>query len=262
MSSQSLDTAFCRVETFNFNETSLPVTSSAGRTFGVVFKSHHQGLWLPTCGERGGVSGWREGAAGSDGPRVRLLSALGDLEVSFRELTEMLAISRNQKLLPPDEENQAPELLLHRDGGFRERMKLALNRGKIHPEMQVLEKGVEKRDGDIPQLQKPRKAAGRTPATAGDQALMSTERAREAVTSSAEVIKDARGQCKVCACALPTWVPGPVETRPGQVSTSGLLGQADSPCTNSINSHLPGDTPAAGSLTMSLPLSSHGRQTT
>lgn len=109
-------------------------------------------------------------------------------------------------------------------------------------------------------LQKPRKTAGHTPATAGDQALTSTERAREAVTSSAEVIKDARGQCK--ACALPTWVQGPAETRPGRVSTSGLLGQADSPCTNSINGHLPGDAPAAGSLTMSLLLSSHGRQTT
>lgn len=151
MSSQSLDTAFCRVETFNFNETGLPVTSSVGRTFGVVFKSHHQGLWLPACGERGGVSGWRGGAAGSNGPRARLLSALGDLEVSFRELTEMLAISRNQKLLPPDEENQVLELLIHRDGGFQERMKLALNRGKIHHEMQVLEKGVERRDGDIQQ---------------------------------------------------------------------------------------------------------------
>lgn len=38
-------------------------------------------------------------------------------------------------------------------------MKLALNQGKIHHEMQVLEKEVEKRDSDIQQLQKQLKEA-------------------------------------------------------------------------------------------------------
>lgn len=38
-------------------------------------------------------------------------------------------------------------------------MKLALNQGKVHHEMQVLEKEVEKRDNDIQQLQKQLKEA-------------------------------------------------------------------------------------------------------
>lgn len=38
-------------------------------------------------------------------------------------------------------------------------MKLALEQGKIHQEMQVLEKVVEKRDSDIQQLQKQLKEA-------------------------------------------------------------------------------------------------------
>nr|XP_044995149.1 mediator of RNA polymerase II transcription subunit 4-like [Jaculus jaculus] len=45
--------------------------------------------------------------AGGNSMRERLLSALGDLEVLSRELIEMLTISRNQKLLQPEEENQA-----------------------------------------------------------------------------------------------------------------------------------------------------------
>ena len=93
------------------------------------------------------------GAAGGNSTRERLLSALEDLEVLSRELIEMLAILRNQKLLQSGEENQVLELLIHRDGEFQELMKLALNQGKIHHEMQVLEKEVEKRDSDIQQLQ-------------------------------------------------------------------------------------------------------------
>lgn len=54
------------------------------------------------------------------------------LEVLLRELREILAISGNQKLLPPGEENQVLELLIHRDVEFQELMKLALNQGKIH----------------------------------------------------------------------------------------------------------------------------------
>lgn len=38
-------------------------------------------------------------------------------------------------------------------------MKLALDQGKIHHEMQVLEKVIEKRDNDIQQLQKQLKEA-------------------------------------------------------------------------------------------------------
>ncbi|XP_011795941.1 PREDICTED: mediator of RNA polymerase II transcription subunit 4 [Colobus angolensis palliatus] len=47
------------------------------------------------------------GVASGNSTRERLLSALEDLEVLSRELIEMLAISRNQKLLQAGEENQA-----------------------------------------------------------------------------------------------------------------------------------------------------------
>lgn len=49
-------------------------------------------------------------------------------------------------------------------------MKLALNQGKIHHEMQVLEKEVEKRDSDIQQLQKQLKEAEQILATVVYQA--------------------------------------------------------------------------------------------
>ena len=51
------------------------------------------------------------------------------------------------------------ELLIHRDGEFQELMKLAFDQGRVHHEMQVLEKEVEKRDSDIQQLQKQLKEA-------------------------------------------------------------------------------------------------------
>ena len=84
---------------------------------------------------REGAAGGGLGAAGGISTRERLLSALEDLEVLSRELTEMLAISRNQKLLQSGEENQVLESLIQRDGEFQELMKLALNQGKFHHEI-------------------------------------------------------------------------------------------------------------------------------
>ncbi|KAG5204640.1 hypothetical protein JEQ12_019085 [Ovis aries] len=165
------------------------------------------------------------GVAGGNSTRERLLSALENLEVLSRELIEMLAISRNQKLLQSGEENHVLELLIHRDGEFQELMKLALNQGKIHHEMQVLEKEVEKRDSDIQQLQKQLKEAEQILATAVYQAkekLKSIEKARKG---------DPRRP-----------YPTDLEMR------SGLLGQMNNPSTNGVNGHLPGDALAAGRL--------------
>ncbi|XP_017729213.1 PREDICTED: mediator of RNA polymerase II transcription subunit 4 [Rhinopithecus bieti] len=151
------------------------------------------------------------GVASGNSTRERLLSALEDLEVLSRELIEMLAISRNQKLLQVGEENQVLELLIHRDGEFQELMKLALNQGKIHHEMQVLEKEVEKRDSDIQQLQKQLKEAEQILATAVYQAkekLKSIEKARKGAISSEEIIKYAhRISASNAVCAPLTWVP-------------------------------------------------------
>ncbi|XP_064126197.1 mediator of RNA polymerase II transcription subunit 4 isoform X2 [Loxodonta africana] len=176
--------------------------------------------------------GGGSGAAGGNSTRERLLSALEDLEVLSRELIEMLAISRNQKLLQAEEENQ----------------------GKIHHEMQVLEKEVEKRDSDIQQLQKQLKEAEQILATAVYQAkekLKSIEKARKGAISSEEIIKYAhRISASNAVCAPLTWVPGdPRRPYPTDLEMrSGLLGQMNNPSTNGVNGHLPGDALAAGRL--------------
>lgn len=48
---------------------------------------------------------------------------------------------------------------MQRDAEFQELMEVAQQQGKVHEEMQVLEKEVEKRDSDIQQLQKQLKEA-------------------------------------------------------------------------------------------------------
>jgi len=48
---------------------------------------------------------------------------------------------------------------VQRDGEFQELMEVAQQQGKVHQEMQLLEKDVEKRDSDIQQLQKQLKEA-------------------------------------------------------------------------------------------------------
>ncbi|KAL6039188.1 hypothetical protein STEG23_012212 [Scotinomys teguina] len=171
-----------------------------------------------------------------------------------KELIEMLAISRNQKMLQLDEENQVLELLIHRDEDFQELMKLALNQGKVHHEMQALEKEVEKRDSDIQQLQKQLKEAEQILATAVYQAkekLKSIEKARKGAISSEEIIKYAhRISASNAVCAPLTWVPGdPRRPYPTDLEMrSGLLGQMNNPSTSGVNGHLPGDALAAGRL--------------
>ncbi|XP_005038004.1 PREDICTED: mediator of RNA polymerase II transcription subunit 4 [Ficedula albicollis] len=172
----------------------------------------------------------------------------------FRELIEILAISRNQKLPQPGEESQILELLIQRDGEFQELMKLAVDQGKIHHEMQLLEKVVEKRDNDIQQLQKQLKEAEHILATAVYQAkekLKSIEKARKGAISSEEIIKYAhRISASNAVCAPLTWVPGdPRRPYPTDLEMrSGLLGQMNNPSTNGVNGHLPGDALAAGRL--------------
>lgn len=48
---------------------------------------------------------------------------------------------------------------MQRDREFQELMEVAQQQGKVHQEMQLLEKEVEKRDSDIQQLQKQLKEA-------------------------------------------------------------------------------------------------------
>ncbi|XP_026534835.1 mediator of RNA polymerase II transcription subunit 4 isoform X1 [Notechis scutatus] len=201
------------------------------------------------------AAGMAAGASGEQSStRERLLAALDDLELLARELIEVLAISRNQKLAQPGEEGQILELLIQRDKEFQELMKLALDQGKIHHEMQVLEKVVEKRDNDIQQLQKQLKEAEHILATAVYQAkekLKSIEKARKGAVSSEEIIKYAhRISASNAVCAPLTWVPGdPRRPYPTDLEMrSGLLGQMNNPSANGVNGHLPGDALAAGRL--------------
>uniref|UniRef100_A0A3P8XUT8 Mediator of RNA polymerase II transcription subunit 4 n=1 Tax=Esox lucius TaxID=8010 RepID=A0A3P8XUT8_ESOLU len=190
--------------------------------------------------------------------KVRLLSVLDDLEVLSRELIEMLALSRSQKLPQGSEDTQVLELLVQRDREFQELMRVAQEQGKVHQEMQVLEKEVEKRDSDIQQLQKQLKEAEHILATAVYQAkekLKSIDKARKVCLSgsisSEEIIKYAhRISASNAVCAPLNWVPGdPRRPYPTDLEMrSGMLGHMSNLPTNGVNGHLPGDALAAGRL--------------
>ncbi|XP_034549892.1 LOW QUALITY PROTEIN: mediator of RNA polymerase II transcription subunit 4 [Notolabrus celidotus] len=186
--------------------------------------------------------------------KERLLSVLDDL----RELIEMLALSRSQKLPQPGEDIRGLckilELLVQRDKEFQELMEVALQQGKVHQEMQLLEKEVEKRDSDIQQLQKQLKEAEHILATAVYQAkekLKSIDKARKGSISSEEIIKYAhRISASNAVCAPLNWVPGdPRRPYPTDLEMrSGMLGHMANLPTNGVNGHLPGDALAAGRL--------------
>uniref|UniRef100_A0AAX7VBF2 Mediator of RNA polymerase II transcription subunit 4 n=1 Tax=Astatotilapia calliptera TaxID=8154 RepID=A0AAX7VBF2_ASTCA len=221
-------------------------------------------------------------AAAEKSTKERLMSVLDDLEVLSRELIEMLALSRSQKMPQPGEDTQILELLVQRDKEFQELMEVAQQQGKVHQEMQLLEKEVEKRDSDIQQLQKQLKEAEHILATAVYQAkekLKSIERARKGSISSEEIIKYAhRISASNAVCAPLNWVPGmcqalcishwvlvkvhvqlhsllsylkgdPRRPYPTDLEMrSGMLGHMANLSTNGVNGHLPGDALAAGRL--------------
>uniref|UniRef100_A0A8C1E263 Mediator of RNA polymerase II transcription subunit 4 n=1 Tax=Cyprinus carpio carpio TaxID=630221 RepID=A0A8C1E263_CYPCA len=177
----------------------------------------------------------------------KLLSTLDDIEVLSRELIEMLALSRTQKLPQPGEDTDILELLVQRDREFQELMQTALEQGRVQQEMQALEKEVEKRDSDIQQLQKQLKEAEHILATAVYQAkekLKSIEKARKGSISSEEIIKYAhRISASNAVCAPLNWVPGdPRRPYPTDLEMrSGILGNMSNMPTNGVNGHLPGD---------------------
>uniref|UniRef100_A0A6Q2YK21 Mediator of RNA polymerase II transcription subunit 4 n=1 Tax=Esox lucius TaxID=8010 RepID=A0A6Q2YK21_ESOLU len=180
--------------------------------------------------------------------KVRLLSVLDDLEVLSRELIEMLALSRSQKLPQGSEDTQVLELLVQRDREFQELMRVAQEQGKVHQEMQVLEKEVEKRDSDIQQLQKQLKEAEHILATAVYQAkekLKSIDKARKGEPdfsrhSPMEDFLTQKNHKRLCDPRRP--YPTDLEMR------SGMLGHMSNLPTNGVNGHLPGDALAAGRL--------------
>uniref|UniRef100_A0A672SLH2 Mediator of RNA polymerase II transcription subunit 4 n=1 Tax=Sinocyclocheilus grahami TaxID=75366 RepID=A0A672SLH2_SINGR len=193
-------------------------------------------------------------AAAEKSTKEKLLSTLDDIEVLSRELIEMLALSRTQKLPQPGEDTDILELLVQRDKEFQELMQMAVEQGKVHQEMQALEKEVEKRDSDIQQLQKQLKEAEHILATAVYQAkekLKSIEKARKGSISSEEIIKYAhRISASNAVCAPLNWVPGdPRRPYPTDLEMrSGILGNMSNMPTNGVNGHLPGDALAAGRL--------------
>uniref|UniRef100_A0AAQ5Y538 Mediator of RNA polymerase II transcription subunit 4 n=1 Tax=Amphiprion ocellaris TaxID=80972 RepID=A0AAQ5Y538_AMPOC len=161
----------------------------------------------------------------------------------FRELIEMLALSRNQKLPQPGEDTQILELLVQRDREFQDLMEVAQQQGKVHQEMQLLEKEVEKRDSDIQQLQKQLKEA--------EHILTNAEVVHSGFCPQKEIIKYAhRISASNAVCAPLNWVPGdPRRPYPTDLEMrSGMLGHMANLPTNGVNGHLPGDALAAGRL--------------
>ncbi|CAL8266743.1 unnamed protein product [Lota lota] len=186
--------------------------------------------------------------------KERLLSVLDDLEVLSRELIEMLALSRSQKLPQAGEDTQILDLLVQRDRELQELMEVGREQGRVQEEMLLLEKEVEKRDSDIQQLQKQLKEAEHILATAVYQAkekLKSIDKAKKGSISSEELIKYAhRISASNAVCAPLNWLPGdPRRPYPTDMEMrSGLLGHMANLPTNGVNGHLPGDALAAGRL--------------
>ncbi|CAL8388188.1 mediator of RNA polymerase II transcription subunit 4 [Gadus morhua] len=186
--------------------------------------------------------------------KERLLSVLDDLEVLSRELIEMLALSRSQKLPQAGEDTQILDLLVQRDRELQELMDVGREQGRVQEEMLLLEKEVEKRDSDIQQLQKQLKEAEHILATAVYQAkekLKSIDKAKKGSISSEELIKYAhRISASNAVCAPLNWLPGdPRRPYPTDMEMrSGLLGHMANLPTNGVNGHLPGDALAAGRL--------------
>lgn len=88
---------------------------------------------------------------------------------------------------------------MQRDAEFQELMEVAQQQGKVHEEMQVLEKEVEKRDSDIQQLQKQLKEAehilvGASWADRGGEAVhvLGKQRCSMAATSTATCSAEGR----------------------------------------------------------------------
>ncbi|XP_063049217.1 mediator of RNA polymerase II transcription subunit 4 [Engraulis encrasicolus] len=193
-------------------------------------------------------------AAAEKSTKERLLSTLDDLEVLSRELIEMLALSRSQKLPPSGDDNQVLDLLVQRDSEFHMLMARAVEQGRLQEEMRGLQKEMEKRDNDITLLQKQLKEAEHILATAVYQAkekLKSIEKARKGSISSEEIIKYAhRISASNAVCAPLNWLPGdPRRPYPTDLEMrSGMLGHMSNLPTNGVNGHLPGDSLAAGRL--------------
>uniref|UniRef100_A0A2K5ILU3 Mediator of RNA polymerase II transcription subunit 4 n=1 Tax=Colobus angolensis palliatus TaxID=336983 RepID=A0A2K5ILU3_COLAP len=179
------------------------------------------------------------GVASGNSTRERLLSALEDLEVLSRELIEMLAISRNQKLLQAGEENQVNTLNIWQF--VAQSFVYCIRRIPVKMRGTSCQKELEE-------------AYLYFLATAVYQAkekLKSIEKARKGAISSEEIIKYAhRISASNAVCAPLTWVPGdPRRPYPTDLEMrSGLLGQMNNPSTNGVNGHLPGDALAAGRL--------------
>uniref|UniRef100_A0A2K5ILS2 Mediator of RNA polymerase II transcription subunit 4 n=1 Tax=Colobus angolensis palliatus TaxID=336983 RepID=A0A2K5ILS2_COLAP len=148
------------------------------------------------------------GVASGNSTRERLLSALEDLEVLSRELIEMLAISRNQKLLQAGEENQVSDKYVNR---------------------RLLATAVYQAKEKLKSIEKARKGA------------ISSEE----IIKYAHRISASNAVCAPLTW-VPGDPRRPYPT--DLEMRSGLLGQMNNPSTNGVNGHLPGDALAAGRL--------------
>ncbi|BFZ06143.1 hypothetical protein BsWGS_09182 [Bradybaena similaris] len=144
--------------------------------------------------------------------RQRLHSVIDDMELISKELIEQLAMPKSQKRPDAPDTTDLMELLIEKDNEVKELLKIAEEQEKVQKVMDGLRAEVNKRDGEIRQLQRALKEAETIMATAVYQAkqkLAAIKQAQSNRISSEELIKYAhRISASNAVAAPPTWGPG------------------------------------------------------
>lgn len=131
------------------------------------------------------------------------------MELISKELIEQLAVPKAQRRTDAEDLMQ---LLIEKDGELKETLKIAEAQEKVQKVMDSLRAEVNKRDGEVRQLQRALKEAETIMATAVYQAkqkLAAVRQAQANKVSSEELIKYAhRISASNAVAAPPTWGPG------------------------------------------------------
>ncbi|KAI8772274.1 mediator of RNA polymerase II transcription subunit 4 [Biomphalaria glabrata] len=147
--------------------------------------------------------------------RQKLHSILDDMELISKELIEQLAIPKSQRKAEAPDMPDATDLmdvLIEKDGELKDLLKTAEEQEKVEKVIDGLRQEVNKRDGEIRQLQRVLKEAETIMATAVYQAkqkLAAIRQAQQNKVPSEDLIKYAhRISASNAVSAPPTWGPG------------------------------------------------------
>ncbi|XP_076034230.1 mediator complex subunit 4 [Oratosquilla oratoria] len=162
--------------------------------------------------------------------REKLLSLIDDVELISKELLENSIAPKNNRL-PPNEQDQLIELLIHKDGELKDAIKLASEQAVLASIMDTVQAEVDRHDQMILQLQKQLHEAHQAISVAlyqANQKLQSIARANKRPVNSEELIKYAHRISSTYAVTAPTtWVQGdPRRPYPTDIEMrAGFLGQ-------------------------------------